>query len=144
MLVGYLLINNTIDNVVKPKFVGDAVGLSITMAFLSLVVWGFVLGPLGALLAIPATLLARAVLSDADPRRAWVGIMSATARRPGTRLGEMATRGLDPRGPGRRAPRPGPRRSGEGPRVRGAALQPEGLLEHDGAGVPSAGQPTWP
>lgn len=75
VLVGYLVINNTIDNVVKPKFVGDAVGLSITVSFLSLVVWGFVLGPLGALLAIPASLLARALLVDRDPRRGWVGIM---------------------------------------------------------------------
>jgi AI-2 transport protein TqsA len=75
VVIGYLVINNTIDNLVKPKFVGDAVGLSVTMAFLSLVVWSFVLGPLGALLAIPASLLARAVLSDADPRRAWVGVL---------------------------------------------------------------------
>ncbi|MFC3690034.1 AI-2E family transporter [Aquipuribacter hungaricus] len=75
VLIGYLVINNTIDNVVKPKFVGDAVGLSITVSFLSLVVWGFVLGPLGALLAIPASLLARALLVDRDPRRGWVGIM---------------------------------------------------------------------
>ncbi len=92
VLVGYLVINNTIDNVVKPKFVGDAVGLSITMSFLSLVVWGFVLGPLGALLAIPATLLVRALLSDDDPRHGWVGIMVGDRAPSGTRLGEMATR----------------------------------------------------
>lgn len=75
VLVGYLVINNTIDNLVKPKFVGDAVGLSITMAFLSLVVWGFVLGPLGALLAIPASLLARAVLTGGRSDAGWVGVM---------------------------------------------------------------------
>lgn len=75
VVVGYLLINNTIDNLVKPKFVGDAVGLSITMAFLSLVVWGFVLGPLGALLAIPASLLARAVLTGGRSDAGWVGVM---------------------------------------------------------------------
>ncbi len=90
VLVGYLVINNTIDNVVKPKFVGDAVGLSITMSFLSLVVWGFVLGPLGALLAIPATLLARAVLTDDDPRRGWVGILVGDEAPSGRRLEEMA------------------------------------------------------
>jgi predicted PurR-regulated permease PerM len=75
VLVGYLVINNTIDNVVKPKFVGDAVGLSVTMAFLSLVVWSFVLGPLGALLAIPASLLVRALLADDDPRHSWVRVL---------------------------------------------------------------------
>jgi predicted PurR-regulated permease PerM len=91
VLAGYLLINNTIDNFVKPKFVGDAVGLSITMSFLSLVVWGFVLGPLGALLAIPATLLVRALLTDDDPRRSWVGIMVGDQAPSGTAVGELAT-----------------------------------------------------
>lgn len=90
VVIGYLLINNTIDNVVKPKFVGDAVGLSITMAFLSLVVWGFVLGPLGALLAIPASLLVRALLSDADPRRAWLGVLVGDRPPQGEELETLA------------------------------------------------------
>ncbi len=90
VVVGYLVINNTIDNFVKPKFVGDAVGLSITVAFLSLVVWGFVLGPLGALLAIPASLLVRALLSDEDPRRAWVGILVGDRPPEGEDLDELA------------------------------------------------------
>ena len=77
VVVGYLLINNIIQTVIQPKFVGDAVGLSITMSFLSLVVWTFVLGPLGALLAIPLSLLTRAVLTDADPRHRWVGFLTS-------------------------------------------------------------------
>ena len=36
---------------IQPKVVGDTVGLSITLTFLSLVFWTFVIGPLGALLA---------------------------------------------------------------------------------------------
>jgi predicted PurR-regulated permease PerM len=75
VLVGYIVINNTIQNVVQPKFIGDAVGFNIATSFLSLVVWGFVLGPLGALLAIPMSLLARAVLSDRDPRHRWLGVL---------------------------------------------------------------------
>jgi predicted PurR-regulated permease PerM len=75
VLVGYLVINNGIQNIVQPKFIGDAVGFNIATSFLSLVVWGFVLGPLGALLAIPMSLLARAVLSDRDPGRRWMGIL---------------------------------------------------------------------
>ncbi len=94
VLIGYLLINNTIDNFVKPKFVGDAVGLSITMAFLSLVVWGFVLGPLGALLAIPASLLARALLTDGSPRRAWVTVLLGDRAPEGEELDALA-RGAD-------------------------------------------------
>lgn len=90
VVIGYLVINNTIDNFVKPKFVGDAVGLSITVAFLSLVVWGFVLGPLGALLAIPASLLVRAVLTDDDPRGAWVGMLVSDRPPQGEELEAIA------------------------------------------------------
>ncbi|WP_380169040.1 AI-2E family transporter [Jannaschia sp. R86511] len=90
VVVGYLLINNTIDNFVKPKFVGDAVGLSITMAFLSLVVWGFVLGPLGALLAIPASLLVRALLTDDDPRHAWANLLVSDRAPEGEELERIA------------------------------------------------------
>ena len=92
VLIGYLLINNTVDNFVKPKFVGDAVGLSITMSFLSLVVWGFVLGPLGALLAIPASLLVRALLTDGDPRRSWVSVMTGDEPPQGAALDDLAAR----------------------------------------------------
>lgn len=76
VVAGYLVINNLIQTVIQPKFVGDAVGLSVTMSFLSLIVWGFVLGPLGALLAIPMSLLARSLL-DGDPRHSWVGILTS-------------------------------------------------------------------
>lgn len=68
----YCLINLVLQSVIQPKFVGDAVGLSTSITFLSLVFWAFVLGALGALLAIPLTLLVKAILVDADPRSAWI------------------------------------------------------------------------
>ena len=49
---------------IQPRFVGDAVGLSATLTFLSLIFWGWVLGPLGALLAVPMPPLAKALLID--------------------------------------------------------------------------------
>ncbi len=51
---------------------GDRVGLAATLTFLSVVFWTWVVGPLGALLAIPLTLLLRAVLVEADPSARWV------------------------------------------------------------------------
>ena len=39
---------------------------------MALLFWAWVLGPLGALLAIPVTLLLKAVLVDSDPRTRWV------------------------------------------------------------------------
>jgi predicted PurR-regulated permease PerM len=68
----YSVINVVIQSVIQPKFVGDAVGLSTTLTFVSLVFWAWVLGPLGALLAIPLSLFVKAVLVDADPSAAWL------------------------------------------------------------------------
>ncbi|NMM85674.1 AI-2E family transporter [Rhodococcus sp. SRB_17] len=71
----YSLINVIIQSVIQPKFVGDAVGLSVTLTFLSLVFWSWVLGPLGAVLAIPLTLMAKAFLVDIDPSTRWADIL---------------------------------------------------------------------
>jgi AI-2 transport protein TqsA len=73
----YSVINVVLQSVIQPKFVGDAVGLSTTITFLSLVFWTFVMGPLGALLAIPLTLFVKATLVDVDPRVAWVDALTS-------------------------------------------------------------------
>lgn len=67
----YFVINTVVDSGLKPKFVGDAVGLSATVTFLSLLYWSWVLGPLGAVLAVPLTLFAKALLIDSDPQATW-------------------------------------------------------------------------
>lgn len=72
VVVVYALANLIIQTVIQPRFVGDAVGLSTTLTFLSLVFWAWVLGALGALLAIPLTLMAKALLIDVDPRTRWL------------------------------------------------------------------------
>jgi predicted PurR-regulated permease PerM len=72
VLIVYSLLNVTIQTFIQPRVVGNSVGLSAELTFMSLVVWTFLLGPLGALLAVPMTLLVRAFFIDADPRAAWV------------------------------------------------------------------------
>ena len=72
VIVVYCVLNFIIQSVIQPKFVGDAVGLTTTMSFLSLIIWTFVLGPLGAILAIPVSLLVKAVLIDFDPDARWL------------------------------------------------------------------------
>ncbi|GGS93446.1 AI-2E family transporter [Nonomuraea spiralis] len=71
VVVAYIVINVVTQSFIMPKFLGDAVGLSTTMTFLSLIVWTFMLGPLGAILAIPLSLLTRALLIDSDPSAKW-------------------------------------------------------------------------
>lgn len=72
VIVVYCAINFVIQSVIQPKYQADALNLGVSLTFLSLVFWTFVLGPLGALLALPMTLFVRAVLVDADPRARWV------------------------------------------------------------------------
>jgi predicted PurR-regulated permease PerM len=67
----YIVLNFLVQSLIQPRFVGDAVGLSITVTLLSLVFWTWIIGPLGAVLAIPLTLLAKAVLVDSDPDARW-------------------------------------------------------------------------
>ncbi|WP_328814316.1 AI-2E family transporter [Nonomuraea cypriaca] len=80
VIAAYTVINVVTQSFILPKFLGDAVGLSTTMTFISLIVWTFVLGPLGAILAIPLSLLARAVLIDSDPRAGWVRALVSGSR----------------------------------------------------------------
>jgi predicted PurR-regulated permease PerM len=93
VVIVYSLVNFILQSVVQPVFVGDAVGLSVTLSFLSVIVWTVVLGPMGAVLAVPLTLFVHAVLVGQDPDRLWArtllagasGAAPATARTDGRR-----------------------------------------------------------
>lgn len=79
VIVVYSVINVIIQSVIQPKFVGDAVGLSTTLTFLSLVFWAWVIGPLGAILAVPLTLMSKALLIDIDPATRWADVLLASS-----------------------------------------------------------------
>jgi predicted PurR-regulated permease PerM len=72
IVIVYALLNFVVQTLIQPRFVGDSVGLSMTVTFIALLFWGWVLGALGALLAIPLTLLVKALLVDVDPRGHWL------------------------------------------------------------------------
>lgn len=71
VVAAYCVINMVMQSFIQPKFVSDAVRLSLTLTFFSVVVWSIVLGPIGAVLAIPATLLMRTLLLESDPDATW-------------------------------------------------------------------------
>lgn len=77
VIVVYSAINVILQSVIQPKFVGDAVGLSTTLTFLSLIIWSWIIGPLGAILAIPLTLFAKGLLIDIDPATRWADVLLA-------------------------------------------------------------------
>jgi len=68
----YGVINSLIQSVIQPKFVAGSVNLNMTLTFLSVIFWSALLGPLGALMAVPLSLFARAILVDAHPGSAWL------------------------------------------------------------------------
>jgi AI-2 transport protein TqsA len=75
IVVIYSVLNFVVQTLIQPRFVGDSVGLSTTVTFVALLFWGWVLGALGALLAIPLTLLVKAMLVDVDPRGHWLDVL---------------------------------------------------------------------
>ena len=83
VIIVYSVINFVIQSIIQPKYVGDAVNLSLPMTFLSLVFWTAVIGPLGAILAIPLTLLTKALLVDIDPNTRWLAHLLTSDGRAG-------------------------------------------------------------
>jgi hypothetical protein len=83
VIVVFCGLNLVVQSLIQPRFIGDAVGLSVTVTFLALVFWAWLLGPLGAILAIPLTLLVKALLVDIDPQARWVdALLRATRGEP--------------------------------------------------------------
>ncbi|WP_083090260.1 AI-2E family transporter [Actinomyces vulturis] len=74
VIVSYSVLNFVIQSLIQPKFTGDAVGLNTTITFLSLVLWTLIIGGLGAILAVPLTLLTKSLLIDSDPDSRWLTI----------------------------------------------------------------------
>lgn len=74
VVIIYSVVNFVIQSIIQPKFNGDAVGVTALVAFLSLLLWSTVMGALGALLALPMTLLAKALLVDHDPQMRWLNV----------------------------------------------------------------------
>ncbi|MDZ8275204.1 AI-2E family transporter [Microbacterium aquimaris] len=72
----YCVVNVTLQVLIQPKFVSDAVNLSLTLSFFSVIFWTFIIGPLGAILSIPLTLLVRALVLDGDPNTGWLRWLS--------------------------------------------------------------------
>jgi len=72
----YCVVNVVLQVLVQPKFVSDAVDLSLTLSFFSVVFWTFVIGPLGAILSIPLTLFVRTLVLEGDPGSLWLRWLS--------------------------------------------------------------------
>ena len=71
---GYLVVNIGIGTFLEPRFMGKGLGLSTLVVFLSLVLWGWVLGPVGMLLSVPLTIAIKIALDSHENTR-WMSVM---------------------------------------------------------------------
>ncbi|MCS5719675.1 AI-2E family transporter [Herbiconiux sp. CPCC 205763] len=71
IVIVYGIINAVVQSIIQPRVVGQAVSLSQTITFFSVLFWAVVIGPIGAILAVPLTLLGKMILIDANPDAQW-------------------------------------------------------------------------
>lgn len=98
---GYLAINSAIGNCLEPLFMGKEFGISTSVVLLSVLLWGWVLGPCGMLLAVPLSVLLKLAMENSQDL-AWIAKLiddkgaaaqadnQASARTEEARLGEAA------------------------------------------------------
>ena len=90
--LGYLIINQVIEQIVEPKVVGEEMALSPTLTLFSVIFWTWILGPIGAMLAGPLAALMILVFGSFDETR-WIAILFSSEDSPlvtGTQSGDQA------------------------------------------------------
>ena len=76
----YLVINFVLGNLIEPRVMGQALGLSTFVAFLSLVVWGWIFGAAGMLLSVVLTMTLKIAL-DSHPQTRWIARLLGPGKR---------------------------------------------------------------
>jgi len=63
-VIGFVVVHIVVGNIIEPKLTGKGMSLSTLVVFLSLVFWGWVLGPIGMILSVPITSLVKIALES--------------------------------------------------------------------------------
>lgn len=73
---GYIAVNIAVDNMLEPRLMGRTLDISPLVLLLSLLLWGFILGPVGALLSFPLTVAVR-IYCEEHPATRWIAVFLA-------------------------------------------------------------------
>jgi predicted PurR-regulated permease PerM len=76
-LGSFMIVNNVLGNFVEPRIMGKGLGLSTLVVFLSLLFWGFLLGPVGMFLSVPFTMTIKIILEN-NIKTKWLAIVLGT------------------------------------------------------------------
>ncbi len=74
VMIAYLVVNIFIGSIIEPRILGRGLGLSTLVVFLSLIFWGWLLGPIGMLLSVPLTIMIKIAL-DSQPGTRWISTL---------------------------------------------------------------------
>jgi predicted PurR-regulated permease PerM len=78
VLVGYIVINGGVQNFIQPKLMGRRLSISPVVVFVGLFVWGYLLGGIGAILAVPLTMLVLIIMENFEGTRTVARLMRYT------------------------------------------------------------------
>ena len=78
VLVGYILINGGVQNFIQPKVMGQSLKVSPVVIFIGLFIWGYLLGGIGAILAVPLTILVLTIMENFKVTRPLAVLMRYT------------------------------------------------------------------
>lgn len=71
---GYIAVLFSVGNVLEPRLFGKRLGLSPLAVLVAMFFWGWLWGPMGALLSVPITMVAKVVCERVERLR-WVAVL---------------------------------------------------------------------
>ncbi|MBN1247912.1 MAG: AI-2E family transporter [Anaerolineae bacterium] len=92
VVIGFELTNMLVENILKPRVMGEELNISPLFIFLSLVLWSFVLGPIGTILAVPLTLIAIKLVLETSEEVHWLAVLMTARPRRGQRRSWLRSR----------------------------------------------------
>jgi predicted PurR-regulated permease PerM len=75
VFIGIVVLNGIAENVVKPKYMGSGLNLSPFVVIFSVIFWSAILGPMGAILSIPVTLIIKELVLEMDDQNRWIAVL---------------------------------------------------------------------